>query len=134
MERKVKKILGILLLSMVSGSNIAGTAINCYEVKKMKVDTVEVCVDQTDRHLNENYQELIKQFGKSKDQKKLLKTMQQGWIKMRDAQCELNMKNTGSSAGLVGMVCNVILTQKRADELEEMIEGVFASYGEHKEH
>ena len=44
------------------------------------------------------------------------------------------MRNTGSNAALAGMVCEVILTQKRSEELEEMIEGDFASFGEHKKH
>ena len=82
----MKKIIGVFLLSMASGSSIAGTAINCHEVNEMSNKMVEVCLDQTNRHLNENYKELVKQYGKkSADDKKLLKNMQLGWIKMRDA-------------------------------------------------
>ena len=128
----MKKILSLLLLTIASGSSSAGTAINCYEINKMSPDMVKVCADQTDRHLNENYKALVKQLGKSAEQKKLLKNMQLGWIKMRDAQCELNMRNTGSNAALAGMVCEVILTQKRADELEIMLEGNFASFDDQK--
>lgn len=130
----MKKMLSIILLSLVSGTSSAGTAINCHEVNEMSSDMIEVCSDQTNRHLNENYKALIKQYGKSADQKKLLKKMQLGWIKMRDAQCELNMRNTGSNAALVGMVCEVILTQKRSEELEEILEGNFASFDDHEKH
>jgi len=98
----------------------AGTAINCHEVDNMESNMIEVCVEQTDRHLNENYAELRKLHKDSPEKLKLLKEMQLGWIKMRDAQCELAMRNTGSNAALAGMTCQVKLTQKRSDEFEEM--------------
>lgn len=47
---------------------------------------------------------------------------------MRDAQCQLASGN----AALAGMVCEVILTQKRADELEMIDEtGSFSSFSPH---
>ncbi|OQW92715.1 MAG: hypothetical protein BWK79_14110 [Beggiatoa sp. IS2] len=91
----------------------------------MEASAVKTCVEQTDRHLNENYQILLKKF---KEDAKLLKDMQLGWIKMRDAQCELAGKHTGSQAALVMSKCTVVLTQKRADELEKIADALFFAW------
>ncbi|CAA6801138.1 MAG: Unknown protein, partial [uncultured Thiotrichaceae bacterium] len=69
-----------------------------------------------------------KTFKESKETLNLLKDMQRAWIKMRDAQCELQMRNTGGNAALAGVMCEVILTQKRSDDLEKMNDGDFASF------
>lgn len=116
--KKITTSLGLLMTLSLSAH--AGTALNCNEVDNMKPDTIEACAEQTDRHLNENYAELRKLHKDSPEKLKLLKAMQTNWIKMRDAQCEFAMHNTGSNAALAGTICQVKLTQKRSDELEEM--------------
>ncbi len=117
----MKYLLSVFgLFCVTSLSAQAATAINCHEVDNMEQDMIEVCVEQTDRHLNENYQALRKLHKDSSKKLKLLKDMQMGWIKMRDAQCDFAMHNTGSNAALAGLVCQVTLTQQRADEIEEM--------------
>lgn len=109
-----------LLIFTLASSAHAGTAINCHEIDNMDSSAIETCVEQTDRHLNENYEQLKNIHKDAPEKLNLLKEMQLGWIKMRDAQCEFAMKNTGSNAALAGMICQVKLTQKRADEIEEM--------------
>lgn len=81
---------------------------------------LEVCAKQSDKQLNENYQKLRKMHKDESDKLKLLKDMQEGWIKMRDAQCEFTMRKVGSSAAIAGLTCEVALTQKRAAELADM--------------
>ncbi|WP_020395196.1 lysozyme inhibitor LprI family protein [Thiolinea disciformis] len=109
-----------VLLFALSQSTQAGTVVDCHEVDTMETDMVEVCVKQTNRDLNDNYDALKKLQKDSPEKLKLLKEMQLAWIKMRDAQCEYEMRNTGSNAALVGLVCEVKLTQQRADDLEKM--------------
>lgn len=108
------------LFIILNASAQAGTAINCNEVDNMESDMIEVCAEQTNKHLNENF-EALKELHKEVPKKlELLKEMQLGWIKMRDAQCEFATQNTGSNAALAGVTCEVKLTQQRANELEEM--------------
>lgn len=124
----MKNIFALTLLSLCSGAAFSGTAINCYEVADMDEQSIEVCVEQTNRHLNENYNQLKETFKDDEKTIALLKDMQRAWIKMRDAQCEINSRHTGGSAALVGLTCEVVLTQKRADDLEKMNDGDFASF------
>lgn len=125
----IKNILALALLSLGSSAALAGTAINCYDVvNDMNEQSLEVCIEQTNRHLNENYQQLRETFKDEEETLALLKDMQLAWIKMRDAQCEINSRHTGSSAGLVGLACEVVLTQKRADVLEKMNDADFAAF------
>ena len=109
-------LIGIGLTTSLS----AGTGLDCSKALEMKSDTLEVCFDQTNNWLNDSYQSLLKERKEALEQVKLLKEMQRAWIKMRDAQCELASRNTASGAGLAGVRCEVILTQKRANELERM--------------
>jgi uncharacterized protein YecT (DUF1311 family) len=124
----MKNIFALTLLGLCSGTAFSGTAINCYEVADMDQQSIEVCVEQTNRHLNENYSQLQETFQDNEGTLALLKDMQLAWIKMRDAQCEINSRHTGGNSGLVGLTCEVILTQKRADDLEKMNDGDFASF------
>lgn len=115
----MKKIIVSLGLLVIFSAQ-ANTAINCYEVDNMGADMIEVCVEQTNRHLNENYSQLREIHKGSPEKLNLLKEMQLGWMKMRDAQCDFAAHNTGSNAALAGSICVVKLTQQRADEIEEM--------------
>lgn len=125
----MKKASSFIFLLFFSPALLAGTAINCTEAYKngeLTGDTMSVCAEQTDRHLNENYQTLIKSFGNTdKEKVKLLKVSQRAWIKLRDAQCELAGRAVATHVAENMLACEIMLTQKRVDELERMEEREF---------
>ena len=120
------KILVAAFISIGLVSSVkSGTGLNCYEVMEMEANESEICFDQTNEWLNGSYQELLKSRKDDSAQVKLLREMQRSWIKLRDAQCEFASRNTGSNAALTGLTCEVVLTQRRADQLEKMLKAEF---------
>lgn len=104
----MKKLILIFLLYIVSTFSFAEKAIDCHKINEMSADMIKVCVDHTHRQLQINYQALVKRYT-GNDQEILLRNMQLGWFKMRDAQCELASRNTGGNKTITAVVCKTIV-------------------------
>ena len=120
----MKKIITLALCA--TSIALAGTGLNCHEVSEMKANEVEACVTQTDDILNTYYNDLMndKMFKEFPQNKKALKSVQQSWLKFRDASCELTLTLGSASSHKEEMMnsCLVKMTIKRNEELEVLIE------------
>ncbi len=120
----MKKYILISLLLSASSVSLAGTGLNCSNLDVIGQDTkaLEACVTQTNDELNATYKELRATHKNKKDKLKALKDMQNGWIKMRDAQCLFQGMNAvgGGGAAQTGIRCEIKMTIKREEELSQL--------------
>jgi uncharacterized protein YecT (DUF1311 family) len=121
----MKKLLSTFIFCALSGTAMAGTGLNCYEADEMEGDTLGVCLQQTDEWLNGAYQQATKyqqEMDKTtKERVNLLKAAQLGWLKMRDADCQLRQLNAASfELGVAKDRCVIKANLQRFDYLETL--------------
>ncbi len=107
--------LSLLVFSSISG---AATGLNCLEVDKMGSGEVKVCAIQSDRDLNDFYQQLLKKLDKQKVS--FLREAQRAWLEFRAAQCNMKSLNT-TNEKITKDRCEIKITEIRARELEDML-------------
>lgn len=109
-----------MVIGLVSTSS-ARTGFNCTEVSEMRASRVQACENQTNDWLNDNYEFLLNNYKNSQSQTKLLQKTQQKWLQKRNAKCGLTKKSTASNEALAKLRCRVLLTYKRANNLENIL-------------
>ena len=121
----MKKHTWILLLSSYSTIAMAGTGLNCYELDALSDNdnAMETCITQTNSELNGTYNALRTQSKDHKEGLEALKSMQLGWMKMRDSQCLfLSMHSAGGGgAARTAIRCEIEMTIKREEELSKLL-------------
>ncbi|SNY79415.1 lysozyme inhibitor LprI family protein [Enterobacter sp. CC120223-11] len=86
---------------------------------------MNICADQeykaADKKLNEAYATVMKRL--PEEHKGLLKTAQQKWIALRDADCEFIASGTegGSVQPMIRLDCNTAKTNERTEWLKSML-------------
>lgn len=109
----------VLLAASMSNSVLAGTSLNCREAHQMEGNTLQACIEQSDRELNESFKLLIKETYTGHH--KLLREAQQAWLKLRDADCKFREAIAAShELGVAKDVCLVQRTMERIDQLDNM--------------
>lgn len=116
---RTKIILALTSFGLATSLS-AGTALNCTNTSNMKPSWLEACANQTNDWLNDNYQQLLAKRNGSEEHVKSLKQTQDAWIKLRESQCKLSVKNKEGNITLARLKCEIALTHKRAGELEKL--------------
>ena len=121
----MKKHTWTLLLSSFSTIAMAGTGLNCSDLDSIGQDdnAMEACITQTNDELNGTYKELKALSKDNKEALKELKSMQLGWIKMRDSQCLFISMNSAGGGGvaITALRCEIEMTIQREKELSIML-------------
>lgn len=118
----MKNYFFALLVLSFSATAFAESTLDCANTDNIgrDEDKLEECVTHTNKALNAAYDELKSRHEDNKEMQGILKDMQLGWIKMRDAQCLYRSMNTGSGAALTGVLCEIELTHQRSEALAEL--------------
>jgi len=116
----MKNIIFMTLLG--TGLAFTGTGLNCSEVKEMKLNEIDHCVEQTDEVLNQNYKDLMKSYTEAPHRIEALKKTQRAWLKFRESECEYRLTGSVSFAREEAYKsCVVELTVQRNEVLEEYL-------------
>ncbi|WP_028489656.1 lysozyme inhibitor LprI family protein [Thiothrix lacustris] len=111
------------LMLAFSGSAMAGTGLACKDMANSESFETDAqfsqCLTQTDQELNGSFQALKKKM-KDRNVANDLKTMQLGWIKMRDAQCIVEALTANLANGMEyrEKTCKIRMTTERTDQLD----------------
>jgi uncharacterized protein YecT (DUF1311 family) len=87
----------------------------------MRASRVQACENQTNDWLNDSYEFLLNNYKNSQSQTKLLQKTQQKWLQKRNAKCGITKNSTASNEVLAKLRCRVLLTYKRANDLENIL-------------
>ena len=119
----MKKYILAVLLGSLSSIALAANP-DCSKPEDIGQDEtkLEACLTSTNDKLNGTYKELRDIHKDNEEKLGVLKDMQLGWIKMRDAQCLFRSMNSagGGGAALTAVLCEIELTNQRAKELADL--------------
>jgi uncharacterized protein YecT (DUF1311 family) len=109
--------------SAVTPSPIAQRQPNCnspqtdIEIK----ECIRLRYEAADRLLNDVYKQLLSKL--SREERSLLAEAQQGWIQLRDKNCEFEVYGSRGASGYRGFLneCLERMTQQRTAELEKYL-------------
>ncbi len=99
---------------------------SCYNKARSTADTI-ACIDKEyryyDSRLNRAYRQIRKIFAEAPKEQQYLKEAQRAWILYRDKKCQFEgyPMRGGTGEGLLVYGCKARETQKRTQELEEIV-------------
>lgn len=111
-----------------AGGYLDSPLLNCHGSSQVEYnDCVYRALGKSDQELNVLYKRLLKSA--DEEEKRYLQQMQQAWIKLRDAQCELILHYHVGAANPSPWktLCKAVMTQRRVQELNQLGTGILWS-------
>lgn len=121
-ELRMKKYLWILFIITASTATWAESDLDCSILTNYNADELAICIAQVDDNLNVTYKQLRATHKDNREVLRAIRSMQLGWIKMRDAQCLFRGLSSASSlgGGQAALHCEIQMTIQREKELSLM--------------
>lgn len=106
----------------VTPNQIAQQQSNCKGSNNIEIQRcLRLNYEAADKRLNEVYKQLTSKL--SRQERSILSEAQQGWIKLRDKNCEFEVYRNRGGTGYQGFLneCLERMTKQRASELEKYL-------------